>query len=252
MLDVPDIETYKALNKEFNKHFEFFQFNFDLAMSMVGKDAYKKRLAYRDELCPKGTKEEKSNVLKAIMYHATSLMRVMQDRKKFINNHPEKLRLAREIIKHRPNSKIITFSATVEVAESVGVGYVYSGRDSKKKGRMTIEQFSSIEAGVLNTVKKADEGMDCKGLSVAIILGQDSSPTRSVQRKGRVVRKEGNKVAEIFTFVINDTVECSWFQKSHQKDNNYITIGESGLMQVLRGEQPDTYKKPVSKFTFRF
>ena len=219
---------------------------------MVGKDAYKKRIAYRDELCPKGTKEEKSNVLKAIMYHATSLMRVMQERKKFINNHPEKIRLTREIMKHRPDAKIVTFSATVDVAEKIGDGYVYSGRDSKKKGRMTLEEFSNVESGVLHTVKKADEGMDVKGLSVAIILGQDSSSTRSVQRKGRVIRKEGNKVAEVFTFVINDTVECSWFEKSHAKDNNYITIGEEGLMQVLRREQPDTYKKPVSKFTFRF
>lgn len=252
MLDVPDIDVYKDLNKEFTKHFEFFNFDFNKAMEMVGKDAYKKRIAYRDELCPKGTKEEKSNVLKAIMYHATSLMRVMQERKKFINNHPEKIRLTREIMKHRPDAKIVTFSATVDVAEKIGDGYVYSGRDSKKKGRMTLEEFSNVESGVLHTVKKADEGMDVKGLSVAIILGQDSSSTRSVQRKGRVIRKEGNKVAEVFTFVINDTVECSWFEKSHAKDNNYITIGEEGLMQVLRREQPDTYKKPVSKFTFRF
>lgn len=252
MLDVDNIEEYKALNKEFIKHFEFFDFDFNKAMSMVGKDGIRNRLRLRDEMCPKGTKEEKSEVLKNITYHATSLMRVLQSRKKFINNHPDKIRLTREIIKHRPNAKIITFSATVDVAESIGEGFVYSGKDSKKKGRMTIEEFSELESGVLNTVKKADEGLDVKGLSVAIILGQDSSPTRAIQRKGRVIRREDNKHAEVFTLVINDTVESQWFAKSHQNDSNYVTIGEKGLMQVLNGEQPETYKKPVSKFTFRF
>lgn len=252
MLDVSDIDKYKELNKEFNKSFEFFNYDFNKAMSMVGANGIRNRLAYRDELCPNGTKDEKSAVLKQITYHATNMMRTMQSRKKFINNHPEKIRLTREIIKHRPNAKIITFSATVDVAESIGEGFVYSGKDSKKKGRMTIEEFSELESGVLNTIRKADEGLDVKGLSVAIILGQDSSSTRAVQRKGRVIRKEDNKSAEIFTLVINDTVECQWFAKSHAKDSNFITIGEKGLMQVLKGEQPETYQKPVSKFTFRF
>ena len=72
----------------------------------------------------------------------------------------------------------------------------------------TIEQFSEVETGVLNTVKKADEGLDVQGLSVAIILGMDSSPTRATQRKGRVIRKEGDKHAEIFTFVIGFIFLC--------------------------------------------
>ena len=63
-------------------------------------------------------------------------------------------------------SKIVTFSATVDMAEKIGDGYVYSGRDSKKKGRMTLEEFSNVESGVLHTVKKADEGMDVKTVQV--------------------------------------------------------------------------------------
>ena len=196
MLDVEDIDKYKEMNKEFQEHFSFFGFDFKLAMSMLGKDGFKNKIAYRDTICPKGTKEQKTEVLKQITYHSTAMSRALQARKKFINNHPDKIRLTQEIIKHRPNSKIITFSATVDIAESIGIGYVYSGKDTKKKGRMTIEEFSKVETGVLNTVKKADEGLDVQGLSVAIILGMDSSPTRATQRKGRVIRKEGNKHAE--------------------------------------------------------
>ena len=80
----------------------------------------------------------------------------------------------------------------------------------------------------------------------------DSSATTSIQRKGRVIRKEGDKHAEIFTFVINNTVETKWFEKSHTKDSKYITIGVKGLMQVLNGEEPELYTKPIPKLTFRF
>lgn len=253
VLDVEDIDKYLEVHREFTDHFSFFNYDFNLAMSMVGPKGLANKLSYRDHICgANADKTAKTEALKQISYHANGLMKTMQARKKFINNHPDKIRLTREIIKHRPNAKIITFSATTDIAESIGIGNVYSGKDSKKKGRTTIEEFSKQPSGVLNTIKKADEGLDVPGLSVAIILGMDSSPTRTVQRKGRVIRKEGDKHAEIFTFVINDTVESKWFEKSHKGNTDYITIGEKGLMQVLNYQEPELYNHTIKKVLFRF
>ncbi len=55
--------------------------------------------------------------------------------------------------------------------------------------------------------------LDVPGLSVGIIIGTDSSKIKSAQRLGRVIRKEGNKQAEVFYIVINNTVETKWFVK---------------------------------------
>ena len=145
-------------------------------------------------------------------------------------------------------------SRVVEIAEKIGLGKVYSSKDTKKKGRMTLDEFKLAKNAVLNTSKRADEGLDVPNLSVAIILGQDSSPTRFIQRRGRILRAEGDKISEIFTFVINNTVEMSWFDSSHrnEENKNIIPIDEANLMKLLRGEEYETYKKPVSKFTFRF
>lgn len=252
ILDVPDIEVYKNLTKEFNEHFEFFQFKFDLAMSMLGKEGYIKRSQFRDELCKLNPRLDRTETFKLVTYHATALARVLQSRKKFINEHPKKIELTREIIKYRPDAKIITFSATTEIAEKIGMGEVYTGKVSKKKGRTTIEAFAAKQSGVLHTVKKCDEGLDCPGINLAIMLGYDSSPTRYTQRKGRAIRKEGSKISEIFTFVINDTVENEWFNKSHEKETKIITIDEANLLKVLKGEEFETYKRPTKKFTFRF
>lgn len=251
LIDVDNIEEYKQLTKEFNSHFEFFSFNFDLVLKCVGKNGYKYRLALRDKLCTTSDKTIRSNVLKNITVHAMETFRLMQKRKAFINNHPKKLEIARKIIEARKDKKIITFSNNIKMAESIGIGEVYSGKTSKKKGRITIEEFNQKESGILNTCKRADEGLDIKGLSVAIIIGTDSSQTRARQRKGRAIRFEHGKQAEIFNIIINNTAETGWFTNAHSKDK-FVTIDEANLDKVLAGEEYQEYRKPIQKLSFRF
>ena len=251
IITAEDIDTYREYNKEFVKHFEFFDFDFGLAMSMIGPKGLTNRLNYRDQLCPNGSKEEKSKVLKEIMYHSMGFMHAMQNRKKFIHNHPQKLEVAREIIKHRADKKIITFSANTKMAEAIGIGYVYTGKEGKKKNRITIEDFKQLDKGVINSCKLAIEGFDCPGLSVGIVMGVDSSATKAIQSTGRVVRKEGSKYAEMFTLVMENTVEQEWFKKSHPK-GDYVTIDVENLILLLKGEEWSPYKKKIQNYTYRF
>ena len=251
IVSAEDIDIYRDYNKEFVQHFEFFNFDFGLAMSMVGPKGLTNRLRYRDELCPNGSKEEKSKVLKEIMYHSMGFTHALQNRKKFIHNHPQKIEVAREIIKHRADKKIITFSANTKMAEAIGVGYVYTGKEGKKKNRITIDEFKQLDKGVINSCKLAIEGFDCPGLSVGIVMGVDSSATKAIQSTGRVVRKEGSKYAEMFTLVMENTVEQEWFKKSHPK-GDYVTIDVENLLKMLQGEEWSPYKKKIQNYTYRF
>ena len=251
IVSAEDIDIYRDYNKEFVQHFEFFNFDFGLAMSMVGPKGLTNRLRYRDELCPNGSKEEKSKILKEIMYHSMGFTHALQNRKKFIHNHPQKIEVAREIIKHRADKKIITFSANTKMAEAIGVGYVYTGKEGKKKNRITIDEFKQLDKGVINSCKLAIEGFDCPGLSVGIVMGVDSSATKAIQSTGRVVRKEGSKYAEMFTLVMENTVEQEWFKKSHPK-GDYVTIDVENLLKMLQGEEWSPYKKKIQNYTYRF
>jgi len=252
LIDVDDISTYENLNKEWIQHYEFFQYNFKLAMSMCNKDGWKNKIAYRDMLYKGDDEQMKKQILGAINYHSAGFIRTMTARKSFINNHPKKVEIAKRIIEARSDKKIITFSNNVKMAESIGIGEVYTGRVSKKRSTTMIEEFNASEIGVLNTCAKANEGLDIKGLSVAIILGTDSSETKARQRRGRTVRKEGDKIAEVFYIVIKNSVEEKWVKNNHKTDKNYITIDETGLEQVLRGEQPTLYKSKLGEIMFRF
>lgn len=251
LLDVDNIEEYKQLNKDFIRNFEFFNFDFNLVMSLLGKDGWKNKLALRDRMCPNGTEEKRKEVLKNITICSAQFMRALQGRKKFVNNHPKKLEIARKIIQANPNAKIITFSNNVKMAEAIGIGEVYTGKDSKKKARANIEEFNKAEAGVLNSVKKLIEGADLQGVSMAIMLGIDSSETRATQARGRAIRFAPNKHALIFNLVIDQTVEVEWMKKSH-KNSLYVTIDEEGLDAVLQGKEPKPYTKKIKDFQFRF
>ena len=250
ILDVDNIEEYKELNKQFTTDFEFFDFDWNKVNSCLGPGGFKYRYHLSKEMCP-NDEEKRKNIFKAITYHATSFMRVLQQRKSFINNHPKKLEVTRRIIEARPNSKIITFSNNIKMAESIGIGNVYSGKDSKKKGRITLEEFNSKSTGILNSISKLNEGADIKGLSVGIILGLDSSEIKAVQRRGRCIRFEKGKKAEIFNLVIDQTVETKWFSNGHPNEG-YITIDEDGLNEVLAGKEPKPYVKKLKDFTFRY
>lgn len=195
--------------------------------------------------------EDKDKMGKLILYHSVQFNKYLQKRKSFINNHPKKIEIARKIINARINKKIITISNSIKMAESIKIGKVYSSKNKKKEAENILEEFNKCTSGVINSSKKLIEGADIDGLSVAIILGLNSSLTRSVQSNGRVIRYSPGKKAEIFNIVINNTVETRWFEESH-KNLNYITIDEEGLEDVLAGREPKPYKKKIDNLTFRF
>jgi superfamily II DNA or RNA helicase len=175
----------------------------------------------------------------------------MQARKKYINNHPKKIELANLILEHRADKKCITFSNTIAMAERIGYGKVYSGKDSVKKGRVKLEEFIGQPTGVINSIRRLTEGFNDPTISVAVVLGFDSSKTRKTQSIGRVIRAFEGKKAEVFNLVLKGTVEETWFANSNT-NANYITIDEENLINVLNHTEFTKKKNKVTKMKFRF
>ena len=249
LVNVDDLEEYEKINKEFISHFEFFGFSWELVNKLAGPMGWRNKLLLRDSMCSDPNK--KSEVLQNINYHAIRFWATMHEKKAFINNHPKKIEIVKKIIEARKDKKIITFANNIKMAEKIPNATVYSSRTSKKRSATAIEDFISGKIPLLSTVKKADEGLDVKGLSVAIIFGLDSSTTRACQRRGRSIRFEQGKTAEIFNIVLNRTQETKWFYDSHKGDS-FITIDESELDKVLQGKDFTPGEKIVPKFDFRF
>ena len=247
LIDVPDIEEYRELNKRFQEAFAFFGHDFNLAMGCV--KSWKARAALAKDRTV-GNPNAFKDVNKQILVNAMEFHRTMNARKKFIQNHPKKVEIANLILEKRQDKKCITFSSTIDTAEKIKYGKAYSGKDTVKKGRTTLEEFKARKVGTINTVAKLNEGFNDPSISVGIILGFNSSPTISKQRIGRVLRLSSeHKSKEIFTLVIRHTQDEIWFEKS-TSGRDYITIDEDSLIKLLNGEEFTTKVNRPSNMLF--
>ena len=171
LLEVEDIDVYKELNRQFISTFAIFNFSFETAMSAVTN------IVFRRQYAKKINKDHKE--LDAITF---AWNRALKGRKEFVQNHPKKIEIAKKILEARQGKKAITFSSTIKQAEKIGEGYTVHSGKTKKKNKLTIEEFNELETGILNTSKSCDEGIDVKGLNLAIILGGTSSKSQKTQR----------------------------------------------------------------------
>lgn len=231
LLQVSDIADYKFYNQQFLESFAQFEYNFDVAMSCLTNIIYRRNYAKRMGIS--------SSEIDAITF---TWHRALKARKAFVMEHPKKIEITKKILAARRNKKAITFSATIKQAEKIGEGFVVHSGKTKKKNRLTIAEFSNLPNGVINTAKSMDEGVDIKGLNLAIILCNTSSGNQKTQRIGRVIRYEEGKETEIFTLVIAGTNEENWYNNS-TAGKNYIEITESELDGILDGINTDNIEK---------
>lgn len=242
VIEPEDIADYRYYNQQFNETFSFFNYDFQLAMKCLTNIIY--RRTYGKSMGMKPAEVD------AIVF---TWNRMLVARKQYVMNHPKKIEITRKILDARPNKKAITFSATIKQAEAVGKGYLIHSGKTKKKNRITFEEFNRMPTGVINAAKSLDEGADINGLNLAIILCNTSSQVQKTQRVGRVIRYEEGKEAEIFTLVIAGTSEEAWFNTS-SAGKSYIEITELELEEVLAGRPIDSVEREAveSDLLFRF
>lgn len=206
-LDV-DLKEYNKLSKTFNKLFAAFDHDFRI-MQQCSKDAtnYAKRLRADP---------------KQLRWDAIRCMRTLQVMTQFCYNHPAKVEAAKKILAEK-QAKAIVFSMTQHVASQIDVAY-HTGIGSKRRAEIMAE-FIAAEKGTLSTAKAVDVGADIPGVSLGIILAGTSSPTQFVQRRGRVIRKEGDKYAELYYIVLRGTKDEAWFRKAVGKEK-FVAYGD--------------------------
>ncbi len=171
LIEVEDIEVYRDANKAFLESFAVFNFDFDVAMKCLTNIIYRRSYAKAMGMS--------SGEIDAVIF---TWNRTLKTRKAFVMDHPKKIEITRRILEARPFSKAITFSATIKQAEKIGIGYLVHSGKTKKKNRLTVDEFSRMSTGVINTAKSLDEGADIPGLNLGIILCNTSSKTQKTQR----------------------------------------------------------------------
>lgn len=242
LLEPNDIEVYKEYNRQFNESFSFFNYDFNLAMKCMTDIIYRRTYAKKMGIA--------SGEIDAVVF---TWGRMLRARKSYVMDHPLKIEITRKILAARKDRKAITFSATIKQAEKIGGGPVVSSSSTKKKNRISVDEFAKQKSGVIHSCKSLIEGIDIPGLNLGIILCGNSSSTAKTQTLGRIIRFEEGKEAEMFTLVIAETMEQYWYATS-TSGKSYIEISESELNDILNGSGTDNIEQIAqeSDLLFRF
>lgn len=227
-----DLTQYNEYNQKFQNLFAIFDHDFKLAMELIQKPNKVKIWAKR-----KGIDEKNARG------YLAAWMKMLRNRKNFIQSHPKKIEVAEKILNARKDKKSITFSATIKDAERFKkYGFVLHSKQKKKENQAVIEAFNACEKGNLASSKAANQGLDIKGLSVGICTAVNSSKITKTQSLGRIIRKEGDKIAEMFTLVLKGTQDENWFYNANQ-GQPYLEIDEQQLDDILNYKDVSTRPK---------
>lgn len=194
---------------------------------------------------------DKSEKVEALTQKANVCRTTIMQRKEYTDKALCKIDAALEII-NTFNMKTVTFGTSTEVADKItdrlgSIARSYHTKiDSRvmtvpnKKGKMVsrkvgkdkileydLEDFENDVFRVLNTAKKADLGLDIKGLRLGINIARTSDPGVNDQKKGRLVRDEMITVDD--ELVIKEAIFIQLYVKG--------TKEESTLKYMLKDSQ---------------
>lgn len=160
-----------------------------------------------------------------IMYrNACIFWGMMNKRKMFLYNLPEKIAMTQELISMFPERKAIVFAESIKFAtklrDAVGpTAVLYHSAMSHLQRRQALKAFEIDDSRVrtMCSVRALNVGLNVPDASLGICASGNSKWLDQVQRNGRVTRYiEGKKAIYVNLFAYN-TQEVTWVQQRTKK-----------------------------------
>ena len=105
----------------------------------------------------------------------------------------------------------------------------HSGKTTKQREKL-LDKFRSGEERVICSTKALNQGMDIPDVGIGIIVGLESKALPMIQRLGRIIRKDGDKIGKIYIFYVKHSQEEKWMEDATKT-----------LKNVYRGENLKFY-----------
>ena len=174
------------------------------------------------------SKKQKGNMGAAIQY-----MNAIRGRRQVVQEAVAKIKSAAEVAEFYHDRKVITFGGTNKftdrVAEAMNAPAYHSGKTAKQREKL-LDKFRSGEERVICSTKALNQGMDVPDVGIGIIVGLESKALPMIQRLGRIIRKDGDKIGKIYIFYVKHSQEEKWMEDATKT-----------LKNVYRGENLKFY-----------
>ncbi len=121
-----------------------------------------------------------------------------------------KMRAARHLLGLFPSEQAILFCASAEAGEALSVRFavpLIRAETPASERKWILDAMGRGDLKAVVSVQVLDEGWDVPGAKLAIVLGGARGRRQHRQRLGRILRRQGDRVASLFELVAADTHE---------------------------------------------
>jgi len=165
---------------------------------------------------------------------ARRAFRAFLDRERIVALAERKLAEAERLLRLYPAERAILFSAGAEAAERVSRRFaipMIEAATPASERKAILDAIESGEIRAVASVKVLDEGWDVPSAKLGIVLGDTTRGGRRqhVQRLGRILRRQGDRVASLYEIVVADTHEFFASQKRAKGLRRPADRGQLGL-----------------------
>lgn len=191
----------------------FIFFNIGVRLDVMSQIKYDELTQQLNSIFKSGGSYEK--IMRSTTPLKFKMLSILNERKALVNNYVEKFSIAREIVTHHQNNKIIIFNQFNAQTSKLywhlleddrNCRIVHSGI-SKVNREQALMDFKNDKFNVLLASKVLDEGFNLPKLDVAIIMAGDSTDKQTIQRMGRVLRKKKGQDSMLYQIYCIGTME---------------------------------------------
>jgi len=149
---------------------------------------------------------------------ARRAFRAFQERERIVALSANKLELAAHLLRLHPAEQALLFCGSREAARAVSERFAIPVIDAGTPASVRREILQAVEEGTVRavvSVRVLDEGWDLPTAKLGIVLGDSTRGGRRqhLQRLGRLLRRQGDRVAALYEVVSAGTYEFLASQK---------------------------------------
>jgi superfamily II DNA or RNA helicase len=149
---------------------------------------------------------------------ARRAFRAFRERERLIALPQAKLREADRLLRLFPAETALIFCGSTESAERVSRRFaipMITSHTPASERKSLLDRIAAGEIHAVASVRVLDEGWDVPSAKLGIVLGDSTKGSRRqhAQRLGRLLRRQGDRVASLFEIVVADTHEFYAAQK---------------------------------------
>ena len=157
---------------------------------------------------------------------AVQFYRCIRARKQIVDFAENKINKFQQIYASNTDKKILVFGGanafTDQLCDSIPGGMAYHSNKTKKQKELALESFKNDDINVLFSTKALNQGFDVPNANMGIMCGITSKALSMIQRVGRLIRFQEDKIGKIVIIYVADSQEEKWLKKATKSLKNVV------------------------------